>query len=324
MKIPRRHFLQLATAAAVLPSRVTWAQAYPARPVRIVVGFAPGSSSDVSARLIGKWLSERLGQQFIVDNRPGAGSNIATQHVAKSDPDGYTLLFVNTANAVNATLYKDELNYDFLRDIVSVGGVSHVPAVMEVSNSLPVNSVAEFIAYAKANGGKINMATNGPGTAQHLYGALFMMMTGIEMVPIHYRGSSQAITDLIAGRVQIMFDIIVSSIGYVRSGQIRALAVTTEATQEALPGVPTVGQFVPGYEAAGWQGLGAPRGTPVEIIDKINGAVNTALADPAFKAILTDLGGQPFVSTPTEFGSFMAAQTEKWGKVIQAANIKPT
>lgn len=324
MKIPRRGFLKLAAAAAVLPARSAWAQTYPARPVRIVVGFAAGSSSDVSARLIGKSLSDRLGQQFIVDNRPGAGSNIATQHVAKSDPDGYTLMFVNTANAVNATLYKDELNYDFLRDIVPVAGVSHVPAVMEVSNSFPVNSVPKFIAYAKANGGKINMATIGPGTAQHLYGALFMMMTGIEMVPVHYRGASQAITDLIAGRVHVMFDIIVSSIGYVRSGQIRALAVTTEAAQEALPGVPTVGQFVPGYEAAGWQGLGAPRGTPAEIIEKINSAVNGALADPAFKALLTDLGGQPFVSTPVEFGTFMAAQTEKWGKVIRAANINRT
>lgn len=324
MKFPRRHFLKLAAAAAMLPSCNSWAQTYSARPVRIVVGFAPGSSSDISARLIGKWLSERLGQQFIVDNRPGAGSNIATQHVAKSEPDGYTLLFVNTANAVNATLYKDELNYDFLHDIVSVAGVSHVPAVMAVSNSLPINSAAEFIAYCKANGGKINMATNGPGTAQHLYGALFMMMTGVEMVPVHYRGASQAITDLIAGRVQVMFDIIVSSIGYVRSGQIRALAVTTENTQEALPGVPTVGQFVPGYEAAGWQGLGAPRGTPVEIIDRINRAVNAALADPTFKKLLTDLGGQPFVSTPSEFGTFMVAQTAKWGSVIRAANIKPT
>jgi tripartite-type tricarboxylate transporter receptor subunit TctC len=324
MKIQRRDFLKLSAGVTLLPAPAVWAQTYPARPVRIVVGFAAGSSSDVSARLIGKYLSDRLGQQFIVDNRPGAGSNIATGHVAKSEPDGYTLLFVNTANAVNATLYKEEVNYSFLRDITAVAGVSHVPAVMEVSNSLPVNSVPEFIAYAKANGGKINMATIGPGTAQHLYGALFMMMTGIEMVPVHYRGAAQAITDLIAGRVQVMFDIIVSSIGYVKSGQIKALAVTTEKTQDALPGVPTVGQFVPGYEAGGWQGLGAPAGTPPEVIDRLNKGVNAALADPAFKTLLNDLGGTPFPASAPEFGKFMAAQTEKWAKVIQAANIKPT
>jgi len=323
MTIQRRDFLKLAAGAAMLPARSAWAQAYPARPVRIVVGFAAGSSSDVSARLIGKWLSDKLGQQFIVDNQPGAGSNIATNRVAKSDPDGYTLMFVNTANAVNATLYKSELAYDFLRDIVPVAGMTQVPAVMEVSNTFPAKTLPEFIAYAKANPGKINMATIGPGTAQHLYGELFKMMAGVDMVPVHYRGAPQAITDLIAGRVDVMFDIIVSSIGYINAGQVRALAVTTAAPQEALPGVPAVGQFVPGYEATGWQGLGAPRGTPAEVIETINKAVNAALADAEFKKLLAGLGAQPFPGTPAQFGTFMTAQTEKWAKVIQAANIKP-
>lgn len=319
--IPRRDFLKLAAGAAALPAHSAWADTYPSKPVRIVVGFAAGSASDVTARLIAKWLSDRLGQQFIVDNKPGAGSNIATSQVVKSDPDGYTLMLINTANAVNATLYKEQLNYDFVRDMVGVAGISRVAAIMEVSNTLDAKTVPEFIAYAKANPGKVNMATVGPGTAQHLYGSLFMMMTGIEMVPVHYRGAAQAITDLIAGRVHVMFDIIVSSIGHVKAGSLRALAVTTSTPQPALPGVPTVGQFVPGYEATGWQGLGAPRGTPPEVLNKLNAAVNAALADPAFSAQLANLGGQPHPGSTADYGRFVAEQTEKWAKVIKEAKI---
>jgi len=325
MKVHRRRFLHLAAGAATLPAatRSASAQNYPTRPVHIVVGFPPGAASDINARLTAQWLSQHLGQQFVVDNRPGAGSNIATETVVRAAPDGYTLLYVVPPNAINATLYKETLPYNFLRDIAPVASIVRTPCVMEVNLSLPVKTVPEFIAYAKANPGKVNMATVGPGTAQHLYGELFMMMTGVDMVPVHYHGAAQALIDLIAGRVQVMFDVIVSSIEYIKTKKLRALAVTTATPQQVLPDIPTVAQFVPGYEASGWQGIGAPTNTPREIIDKLNREINAALADPNFKERLAELGGQPFVSSPACFGKFIADETDKWGKVVQAANLKP-
>ncbi len=324
MNIPRRRFLQLAAGAAALPAapRIASADTYPTRPVHLVVGFSAGSASDIGGRLIGQWLSERLGQQFVIDNRVGAGSNIANEFVVRAPPDGYTLLYASTAIAINATLYAGKLSYDILRDLVPVGGVVRTPVVMEVNVDLPVKTVPEFIAYAKANPGKINMATVGPGSAQHLYGEYFKMMTGIDMVPVHYHGAGPAITDLIAGRDQVMFDVVASSISYIKSGQLRALAVTTATPQEVLPGVPTVGEFVPGYEAGGWQGICAPSNMPAEIIDRLNREINAALADPDFKAKLAQLGGQPFPGTPAEFGKFIAAETDKWGKVVRKADVK--
>src|SRR5580692_7045215 len=324
MTIPRRRFLHLAAGAAALPAatRVARAETYPARPVHLVVGFSPGSASDINARLVGQWLSERLGQQFVVDNRSGAGGNIASDFVVHAPADGYTLLYASTAVAINATLYEGKVNYDFLRDTVPVAGVVRTPVVMEVNVDLPVKTVPEFIAYAKANPGKVNMATVGPGSAQHLYGEYFKMMTGITMVPVHYHGAGPAIADLIAGRVQVMFDVVVSSLSFIKSGQLRPLAVTTATPQAVLPGVPTVGQFVPGYEASGWQGVCAPKGTPADIIDKLNRDINAGLADATFKAKLAALGGQPFPGTPADFGKFVAAETKKWGKVVRKAGVK--
>jgi tripartite-type tricarboxylate transporter receptor subunit TctC len=323
MKFHRRHFLRLAfgTAAVSPLARAAFADAYPVRPVHIVVGFAPGSASDIAARLIAQALSERLGQQFVVDNKPGAGSNIATEFVIRSAPDGYTLFYASPPNAINATLY-DNLNYNFLRDMAPVASIIKTPVVMEVNLDVPAKTVPEFIAYAKANAGKIYMATVGPGSAQHLYGEYFKMLTGIAMEPVHYRGAAAAITDLIAGRVQVMFDVVVSSISYIRSGQVRPLAVTTATRQDVLPGVPTVGETVPGFEAAGWQGICVPAATPADIVGKLNQTINTSLADPALKARLADLGGQLFVSSPAEFGKFIADETDKWGKVVKAANVK--
>jgi len=325
MNISRRRFLHLAAGVAALPAttRIAFADTYPTRPVHLVVGFSPGSASDIDARLVGQWLSKRLGQQFVVDNRSGAGGNIATEFVVGAQADGYTLLYASTAIAINATLYEGKLNYDIRRDIVPVAGVVRTPFVMEVNLDLPVKTVPEFIAYAKANPGKINMATVGPGSAQHLYGEYFKMMTGVNMVPVHYHGAAPAIADLIAGRVQVMFDVMVSSISYIKSGQLRPLAVTTATPQELLPGVPPIGEFVPGYEASGWQGICAPSKTPAEIIDRLNREINAALADANSKARLAELGGQPFVGTPADFGKFLAAETDKWGKVVREAGLKP-
>ncbi len=304
-------------------THTAFADTYPTRPVHLVIGFSPGSASDINARLIGQWLSERLGQQFVIDNRAGAGGNIATEFVVRAQADGYTLLYASTAIAINATLYEGRLNFNTLRDLVPVASVVRTPFVMEVNLDLPVKTVPEFIAYAKANPGKINMATVGPGSAQHLYGEYFKMMTGINMVPVHYHGAAPAITDLIAGRVQVMFDVVVSSISYLKSGQLRALAVTTATRQELLPEVPTIGESVPGYEAGGWQGVCAPSRTPTEIVERLNREINAALADAKSQARLAELGGQPFAGTSAEFGKFIAAETDKWGKVVREADLKP-
>jgi tripartite-type tricarboxylate transporter receptor subunit TctC len=323
MKIPRRRFLQRAAGIAALPllSRTAAAQAYPMRPVHIILGFPPGGSSDVIARLLGGFLSERLGQPFVVDNRPGAGSNIGTELFVRSAPDGYTLLFATSANAINATLY-DTLNFDFIRDSVPVAGVFRVPNIMEVHPSVPANSVAEFIAYAKANPGKINFASGGIGSVAHVAGELFKAMTGIDMRHVPYRGSAPALIDLLDGRVQAMFDLMSTSIAHIRAGTLRALAVTTATRSPALPDIPTVAEFVPGYEASTWNGVSVPRNTPAEIVDKLNDAINAGLADPNIKARLVDLGAEPMPTTPAEFGKLVADDTAKWGKVITAAGIK--
>ena len=324
MKLPRRKFLRLAAGAAALPavSHIAWAQTYPTRPVRLVVGFPPGGGTDITARLIGQWLSERLGQQLVIENRPGAGSNLATEGVVRAAADGYTLLLISAAHAINATLY-DRLNYNFLRDIAPVAGVIRVPNVLEVNPSLPPKGVPDFIAYAKANPGKANYASGGNGTAQHLAGELFKIMTGVDMVHVPYRGDAPALTDLIGGQVQVMFGNMPSSIEHIRAGKLRPLAVTTAARSEALPDLPPVGDFVPGYEASTWQGLGAPGNTPAEIVEKLNKEINAALSDPKIKARLADLGGTVLSGSPADFGRLIADETEKWGRVIRAANIKP-
>jgi tripartite-type tricarboxylate transporter receptor subunit TctC len=296
-------------------------QTYPARPVRIVVGFAAGGAPDIAARLVAQWLSERLGQQFVVENRPGAGGNIATEIVLDAPADGHTLLLLNLSNAVNATLYQ-KLKYDFIRDIAPVAGISHENYCMEVHPSFPAKTVAEFIAYAKANPGKLNMASAGNGTGPHMAGELFKIMADVDMVHVPYRGSPPALTDLLAGQVQVMFSPMSSSIEFVRGGKLRALAVTTAARSEVLPDLPTVGEFVPGYEATGWFGIGAPRNTPAEIVDRLNHEINAGLADPKLKARLADLGATVFVSSPTDFATYIAAETVKWGKVVRTANLK--
>jgi tripartite-type tricarboxylate transporter receptor subunit TctC len=323
MKLPRRSFLHLAAGAAVLPavSRIARAQTYPSRPVRLVVGYAPGGVVDILARLTGHWLSEQLGQPFIIENRPGAGANIATEAVVHAPADGYTLLLFGPSSAINATLY-DKLNFNFIRDIAPVASIVRAPNVMEVNPSFPAKTVPEFIAYAKANPGKINMASGGNGTPAHVSGELFKMMTGINMVHVRYRGQAPALTDLLGGQVQVDFDSIPSSIEYIRAGKLRALAVTTAMRSEALPDVPTVGEFVPGYEASAWYGVGVPKGTPDDIIDKLNKEINAILADPNTKARLAELGSAPMPMTPIEFGKLIAVETEKWGKVLRAANIK--
>jgi tripartite-type tricarboxylate transporter receptor subunit TctC len=323
MKLPRRRFLRLAAGAAALAAlpRVARAQTYPTRPVRIVVGFAAGGQNDIVARLMSKWLSERLGQQFIVDNRPGAGGNIGTEAVVRSPPDGHTLLSIAPSNVINATLY-EKLNFDFVRDIVPVATITRQSQVMVVNPSFPAKTVPEFIAYAKANPGKINMASVGVGSGQHLAGELFKMMTGINMTHIPYRGGAPAITDLIAGQVQVTFTSPFGLIEYIKTGQLRALAVTTATRSEALPDVPPVGDFVPGFEATGWFGVGAPMNTPIEIVDKLNKEFIAALTDPAIKARLSDMGATPFGSSPAEFGTFIAEEIDKWSKVVKFAGIK--
>jgi tripartite-type tricarboxylate transporter receptor subunit TctC len=323
MKFPRRKLLHLAAGAAALSavSRTAQAQAYPSRPVRIVVGLTAGSASDIVARLVGQWLSERLGQPFVIENRPGAGTNIAAEAVVRSTPDGYTLLLVASPNAINASLY-DKLSFNFIRDIAPVAAISREPNVVVVSPSVPTKTVPEFIAYAKANSGRINMASAGNGSTSHLAGELFNRMTDVNLVHVPYRGGGPALTDLLAGQVQVFFPPMVVPIGQVRAGKLRALAVTTATRSEALPDIPTVGEFVPGYEASVWFGLGAPTGTPAEIIDKLNQETNTALADPKIKARMAESGGKALAGSPADFGKLVADETEKWGKVIRAANIK--
>ena len=324
MKLPRRKFLQLAGSTAALsavPSSVR-AQAYPSRPVRWIVGFPPGGPNDITARIMAQFLSERLHQQFAVENRPGAAGNVATELVARAEPDGYTVMELATVNGINASLY-DNLNYDFIRDIALVAGFGQGPAVMEVNPKVAATTVPEFIAYAKANPGKINMGSAGIGTPQHVIGELFKMQTGINMVHVPYHGSAPELTDLIAGQVQVVFEPIQSTIGYIKSGLLRPLAVTTASRVDALPNVPTLGEFIPGFEARTWQGLGAPKATPPEIVVTLNTAVNAVLAEPALKARFADLGIVPMPMTPAECQTFIMAETEKWAKVIKFANIKP-
>jgi len=324
VKLPRRKFLHLAAGAAALPalSRVARAQTYPARPVRIVVGFPPAGATDIVARLMGQWLSERLGQPFIIENRPGAGSNIAAEAVVRAPPDGHTLLLIFSANAINATLY-EKLNFDFIRDIAPVAAIVRVPHVLEVNPSVPAKTVPEFIAYAKANPGKLNMASGGNGTPAHVSGELFKMMTGVNMVHVPYRGAGPALTDLIGGQVQVEFDNLASSIEYIRTGKLRAIAVTTATRSEVLPEIPTVADFVPGYEASAFLGIGAPTATPSDIVDKLNKEINAGLADPKLKARFADLGGMLIGGSPADFGKIIATDTEKWAKVIKFAGIKP-
>jgi tripartite-type tricarboxylate transporter receptor subunit TctC len=323
MKLPRRTFLHLAAGAAALPavSRVARAQTFPTRPVRIMVGFPPGGPADILARLIGQRLSEQLGQPIIVENRAGAQGQIATEAVTRAPADGYTLLMVVPGNGIANVLY-DKLNYNFLRDTAPVGGISNGPLVMEVSSATPVHTVPEFIAYAKARPGKVNFASPGNGSTIQLCGELFKIMTGVDMVHVPYRGNAPALTDLIAGQVQVMFADTPSSIELVRAGKLRALAVTTAERSAILPQVPTLSEFLPGFEASNWFGVAAPRNTPAEIIDKLNKEINVALAEPEIKARLADFGAVPLAGSPADFGRFIAAEAEKWTKVIREANIK--
>ena len=323
MKLPRRKFLHLALGAAALPavSRFARAQTYPARPVRLIVGFPAGGGADTLARLTAQWLSERLGQPFIVENRPGANTNIATEAVVHAPADGHTLLLIGPSNATNATLF-ERLNFNFIRDIAPVAGIARVAFVLLVNPSLPAKTFLEFLAYAKANPAKVNMASSGSGTASHIAGELFKMMAGVNMLHVPYRGDVPAITDLLGGQVQVYFGTLSGSIEYIRTGKLRALAVTTATRSEMLPDVPTVGESVPGYEASTWSGVGAPKATPAEIIEKLNNEINAALANPKFKARLADLGVTTLALTPADFGKLIADETEKWGKVIRSANIK--
>jgi len=324
VKLPRRRFLHLATGAAALAavSPIASAQTYPARPVRVVVGFAAGTTPDIYARLIGEWLSERLGQPFVIENRPGAGANIATEVVVTAPPDGYMLLLVAAPNLINATLY-DKLNFNFIRDIAPVASIGRTPFVMVVNPSFPAKTVPEFIAYAKANPGKIIMASGGTGTLTHVTGELFKMMAGVDMLHVPYRGEVSALTDLLSGRAQVIFTPIITSIEQIRAGRLRALAVTAAMRLEVLPNVPTVGEFVPGYEMNGWVGIGAPKNTPTEIIEQLNNAINAALADPKISARLADLGASVLALSPADYGKIIADETEKWAKVIKFAGIKP-
>jgi tripartite-type tricarboxylate transporter receptor subunit TctC len=323
MKISRRQFLQLAAGAAAVPAipRIARAQAYPSRPVHLVVGFPPAGSSDITARLIGQWLSEHLGQQFVIENRSGAGGNLATEAVAKAPPDGYTLLLAGSNDGWNATLYGN-LKFNYIRDIVPGAGVSRGMGVLVVHPSVPARSVPELIAYAKANPGKLTVASAGVGSGPHMYWELFRSMAGVDMLHVPYRGGGPALTDLLGGQVQVYFSTLISSIQYIRDGKLRALAVTGSRRSDVLPDIPTVGEFVPGYEASGWFGVGAPRNIPAEIVDKLNKEINAGLADAGMKMRFAELGDAVFPSSPAEFGKFVAGETEKWAKAIRAANIK--
>jgi tripartite-type tricarboxylate transporter receptor subunit TctC len=323
MRIPRRKFLHLAAGAAALPAlpRIAKAEAYPSRPVHVIVGYAAAGPTDISGRLISEWLSKRLNQQFIVEDRPGAGSNIATEYVLHSPPDGYTLLLATQSNAINQTLYKD-MKFNYMNESVQIAGLLVAPSVMEVTPSFPAKTIPEFIAYAKANPGKINVATAGNGSPPHMFGELFKVMAGVNMPTVNYRGGGPALVDLLAGQVQCMFEGITSSIEYVKAGKLRALGVTSAKRSPLLPDVPAIGEFVPGYDAAGWFGLSAPKGTPSEVVDILSKEVAAGLADPGMKAKLADLGADPMPMTPAEFTKLMADETVKWGKVIRDANIK--
>jgi len=323
MKLPRRTFLHLAAGAAALPavSRIAWGESYPSRPVRIIVAAAAGGPTDIIARLFGQWFSDRMGQRFIVENRAGGSNNIGTEAVVRSPADGYTLLLVNAVNAINATLF-DKLSYDFLRDIAPVAAIARDPKVMEAHASLPVTTVTEFSGYAKANPGKVNFGSAGSGTSGHISCELFKMMTDVNMVHVPYRGSAPMLTDLLGGQVQVTIDNVAGSIDHIRTGRLRALAVTTATRWEGLPDTPTVGDFLPGFEASGWYGIGTPSKTPAEIVERLNIETNSALADPKIKARLSDLGFTVLAGSSSDFGRLVADETEKWGKVIRAANIK--
>jgi tripartite-type tricarboxylate transporter receptor subunit TctC len=323
MKLPRRNFLHLAAVAAALPtvSRFACAQAYPSRPVRIIVPYAPGGAPDIVARVMAQWLSERLAQPFVIENRPGAGGNIGTEAAVRAAPDGYTLLYVVTANAISATLF-DNLKFNFIRDITPVAGFIRVPNLVSVNLSLPVETIPQLITHAKVNPGKLNFGAPTAGTVP-LSGELFKMMTGVNIVHVPYSNSAQAVTDLLAGQMQVSFDVMPTTIEYVRTGKLRALAVTTAARSPALPDIPVVGDFVPGYEASSWHGLGVPRKTPAEIVEKLNKETNAGLADPKLKARLVDFGAIPMLTTPADFGKFIAEETEKWAKVVKFSGAKP-
>jgi tripartite-type tricarboxylate transporter receptor subunit TctC len=321
MKLARRQFLNLAAGAVALPALPRFARAdtYPSRPVHMIVGFPPGSAPDIVARLAGQWLSDQLGQQFVIENRPGAGSNIGTETVVRAQPDGYTILADVLSNVLNVSLYRN-LSFDFIRDIAPISPVANAPYVVLVTNDLPAKTIPEFVAYAKANPGKVNYASGGIGTSSHIFGALFTMTAGVDMVHVPYR--TNYMTDLISGQVQAVVNPIPQSMEFVKGGKVRALAVTTHTRLAALPDLPTVNEFVPGYEAVGWYGIGAPKDTPADIVTKLNVALYTALATPAAKARLADLGVEPMRQTPAQFGKFITSENEKWGKVIRDANIK--
>jgi tripartite-type tricarboxylate transporter receptor subunit TctC len=323
MKLPRRKFLHLAAGGAVLPAvaRIARAENYPSRPVRLIVGFAPGGATDIMGRLMGQWLSERLGRSFIVENRAGAGGNVGTEVVVNAVPDGYTLLVATVVNAINTTLY-GKLNFNFTRDIAPVGGIHREPFVIVVNTSLPTTTVPEFIAYAKANRGNVNMASGGVGSGNHLAGELFKMMTGIDLVHVPYRGAGPALIDLLGGQMQVLFATMSSSIGYIRDGRLRVLAVTTATRSPVLPDIPTVAEFVPGYEASFWSGIGAPKNTPAEIVEKLNKEINAGLADPTMKARFADLGSTALPGSPADFGKLIADDTEKMGKVVKFCGAK--
>ncbi len=324
MTLPRRTFLRLAAASAALPavSRAARAQAYPSRPLRMIIGYPPGGSADITARLTGQWLSEKLGQPVVIESRPGAATNLATEAVVRAPADGYTLLLVAPANAINATLY-DKLNFNFLRDIDPVAGIIRFPNVVVVNPQLPIKTIPELIAYAKANPGKLNMASSGNGSTIHMSGELFKMMTGINMVHVPYRGGAPALTDLIAGQVHVMFDNIPTSAEHVKSGRLRGLAVTGSEPSQVLPNLPTVAEFLPGYEASAWYGLGVPKGTPADLVDKLNKAMNEVLADPKAQARFAELGASLLPGSAAEWGKLLADETEKWGKVVKFSGAKP-